>query len=274
MRHYSETPLQLDIRTGQFGILTKPSGDVRTTGFILLNSGLLHRVGPYRLGVELARALAKAGFATLRVDQSGRGDSPARPRISAEQAVAADVTMATEHLATLGVQKVVVGGLCSGADDALLVAPNVQNLAGLLLFDGYAPRTMKYYLRRYIPKLFKLKTYQNRIRRSVTNGVSTNIGLDESFRLWDPRDVMIKKLNALLDGEVALFTLFTQDADEVYYYDSQLNDALGNPKSDELLTEVFRPQATHLLPISEHRIEILNLVEKWATAHFPEFKTK
>ena len=60
------------------GVVTEPSGPARSTGVLLLGAGLLHRVGPARLHVELARALAAAGLPVLRFDYSGIGESEVR----------------------------------------------------------------------------------------------------------------------------------------------------------------------------------------------------
>ncbi|HHO68021.1 MAG TPA: alpha/beta hydrolase, partial [Gammaproteobacteria bacterium] len=58
------------------GVLTQPD-QVRPDlpVLVFLNAGLLHRVGPYRMHVDLARQLAARGYASLRFDLSGRGDS-------------------------------------------------------------------------------------------------------------------------------------------------------------------------------------------------------
>jgi len=63
------------------GIITEPppSDEVLARpAVILLNAGLLHRIGPNRVHVRLARRLAEAGFVVMRFDYSGIGDS--RPR--------------------------------------------------------------------------------------------------------------------------------------------------------------------------------------------------
>src|SRR5689334_20064244 len=56
------------------GIVTTPA-ETRAdrTGVILLNAGVVHRVGPNRLYVTLARRLAQAGLTVLRFDHSGIG---------------------------------------------------------------------------------------------------------------------------------------------------------------------------------------------------------
>jgi alpha/beta superfamily hydrolase len=47
-------------------------------GVVLLNPGIVHRVGPGRIYVKIARALAEQGFTVLRFDFSGIGDSSVR----------------------------------------------------------------------------------------------------------------------------------------------------------------------------------------------------
>ena len=61
---------------GLLGILTQTAAHrdgIPTV--ILLNAGLLHRVGPNRLSVDIARSLADLGYPCLRFDTSGVGDS-------------------------------------------------------------------------------------------------------------------------------------------------------------------------------------------------------
>ena len=87
---------------------------------ILVNAGAVYRIGPNRLYVELARALAAAaGALVLRADLSGLGDS--RPRAgSAENVVYSDHAVAdlgalVAWARTRGAREVAVVGLCSGA---------------------------------------------------------------------------------------------------------------------------------------------------------------
>src|SRR6185295_15161162 len=90
----TEEPLQFGQGGRLFGILTLPSMTARNAQelpvFVYLTAGLLHRVGPYRLHVRLARELAHMGFSSLRVDLAGTGDSPGRPGLTNQQSVEAD----------------------------------------------------------------------------------------------------------------------------------------------------------------------------------------
>src|SRR5438045_1954876 len=63
------------------GIVTEPTTQhphLARQAVILLNPGIVHRVGPGRIYVKIARALAKMGFVILRFDLSGIGDSAVR----------------------------------------------------------------------------------------------------------------------------------------------------------------------------------------------------
>ena len=59
------------------GVVSLPDKNreiINGPGIILLNSGLLHRVGPNRLYVKIARNAATSGLVAFRFDLSGIGD--------------------------------------------------------------------------------------------------------------------------------------------------------------------------------------------------------
>ncbi|MEF8794598.1 MAG: alpha/beta fold hydrolase [Thiohalorhabdus sp.] len=103
-------------------------------GIILLNSGLIPKMGPNRLYVTLARRLARQGFTVLRFDLSAIGDSPARSdtRPFRESSVI-ETQEAMDFLArTRGIETFLLGGICTGAVVAFrtaLVAEGVQGIA-------------------------------------------------------------------------------------------------------------------------------------------------
>src|SRR5690606_31730993 len=91
---------------------------------VILSAGIIHRVGPNRLHVELARALSAAGCTSLRFDLSGIGDSEKRSDgLPPLDASLADIREAADWLqATRGVDQLILVGLCSGADQGLIYA--------------------------------------------------------------------------------------------------------------------------------------------------------
>jgi hypothetical protein len=142
-----ETALLFGPEKSLVGVITDPPpGAVRPGGpaVVLLNAGLVHRVGPNRLYVRLARRLAARGLVTARFDLSGIGDS--RPAVErsgfAERAVAETRACVDLLAATRGARRFVVGGLCSGADHALLAAGEDARVVGLALLEPVsAPST-------------------------------------------------------------------------------------------------------------------------------------
>ena len=131
-------------------LATGPASSAGLPAIILLNAGIVHRVGPHRITVTLARRLAEAGHAVLRFDQSGIGDS--RPRaagVSYLESVIDDVRQGMAYLEkTSGARRFILGGICSGADNSLRAALVEPRIVGIALLDPYAYRTAGYYLRR------------------------------------------------------------------------------------------------------------------------------
>jgi hypothetical protein len=135
----TETALLFGAGKGLVGVITDPAagpGGGRPA-VVLLNAGLLHRVGPNRLYVKLARRLAASGFVVMRFDLSGIGDSRAAvDRTSFEERAVAETRAALDLLAaTRGADRFLVGGLCSGADNALRAALEDARIAGLALLE-------------------------------------------------------------------------------------------------------------------------------------------
>ncbi len=96
---------------------------------VFLNSGSDPHAGPGRAWVEYARDMAALGFAVLRVDLRGWGDSPdgeKAPGRPCDLQAFDDTEELVAHLRSEGWRKVVLAGLCSGAWVSLDVARRVS----------------------------------------------------------------------------------------------------------------------------------------------------
>jgi hypothetical protein len=103
---------------------------------VLLNAGLIHHVGPHRLHVKLARALAEQGISTLRVDLSAIGDSSVRPDSLPSQDLAVrEPKEIMDDLACRGHGRFVFFGICSGASLALQAASADPRVVGVALVN-------------------------------------------------------------------------------------------------------------------------------------------
>ena len=87
------------------GILTDPEPPVLSHDLpiiLLLNAGLVHRVGPHRLNVFLARELSTLSFPVFRFDLSGIGDSTRhKDNRSREDQILSDIQEAMNFLVAL-----------------------------------------------------------------------------------------------------------------------------------------------------------------------------
>jgi pimeloyl-ACP methyl ester carboxylesterase len=116
------------------GVLCRPDvAGADLPGVVLLSPGLLHRVGPNRLYVRLARALAADGFSVLRFDFSGQGDSPPRAdHLPLRHSAIAETRAAIDRLVAGGCSRVLLIGHCSGAVFSFLTAFEDERVAGVI----------------------------------------------------------------------------------------------------------------------------------------------
>ena len=119
------------------GIITDPPPAARGTSLpavLLVNAGLVHRVGPNRLYVKLARSLAALGCVVLRFDLSGLGDSTVRDdHLPFDQSAVSETQEAMDALRVArGVEHFLLSGLCSGALIALTTASCDARVVGVI----------------------------------------------------------------------------------------------------------------------------------------------
>ena len=155
------------------GILSLPLLPA-TTAVLIIVGGPQYRVGSHRQFVQLARHLAKQGFAVLRFDYRGMGDSEGE--IRAFDTIDADVGIALEALIKQGqgaIESVVLWGLCDGATAALLHWHTYRNpkITGMVLLnpwvrteEGLALTQVKhYYTQRLTESEFWLKLISGKV---------------------------------------------------------------------------------------------------------------
>jgi pimeloyl-ACP methyl ester carboxylesterase len=122
------------------GIITDPPEAKRSNGLpgiILLNAGIIHRVGPNRIHVKIARALAPMGFVVLRFDFSGIGDSKVRDdNLPFEESAVKETQEAMDYLsATRGVERFHLLGISSGAIVSYKTAGRDPRVIGATLIN-------------------------------------------------------------------------------------------------------------------------------------------
>lgn len=164
------------------GIVSMPDGAAQPLGVVIVVGGPQVRAGSHRQFVQLARAVAAAGFPTLRFDVRGMGDSEGAPRTFME--LDDDIGAAIDALLARvpSLRGVVLVGLCDGASAALMFADRHRGdprIAGLCLLNPWvrsaqtlAQAHVKHY---YIQRLCQGEFWRKLGRGKVGAGALTDL---------------------------------------------------------------------------------------------------
>jgi pimeloyl-ACP methyl ester carboxylesterase len=261
---------------GLLGVLTEPANaQANTPAVLLLNAGVLHRVGPLGWYVELARRLARLGCPVLRFDLAGIGDSPVRAdNLSEVERALADITSAMDYLArTRQVSRFVLIGLCSGAMFAHHAAVRDARIAGAVLLDGYGYRTLGYWRRYAMPRLLRRASWLNLLRRFAARFTARAAlarhprepQAETYFLDFPPRAQMAAELRTLLARGTALHFLYSGGLATQYFNDArQFREMYGDlDPTGTRLTVVYDERADHLYCDLAARAAMLARIEGW-----------
>lgn len=261
-----------------FGMMTMPENAQAAPVVVLFNAGLTYREGPYRLNVLLARELAKAGYIAVRVDLSGKGDTPERQGLTNRESVAKDWDHIKERIKTrYPDSKLLLMGLCSGADNAIKIAAESPAIKGLILLDPVVPADREYYKRVVIdgisnpynwirsPKI--LLRYVEKIFRKILKKTNDEIDLRDLPTL-DETSQAFKNLVSL-NGRV--LSVFTHSAAKYYNKQGQMVMSLEIDGLSELAEEEYWPWMRHLYVAQLHRDDLVARVKEWAVKHRKAF---
>lgn len=265
-----QRPLILGDKRQLFGFLTSPQTCSTEYGVLILNAGLLHHIGPFGLHVDLANKFATIGIPTIRLDQSGKGESPKRHGFSRSDSIIADYDDAHEALQQLGAKKIVLLGLCSGADDATLIASQRSSVGALVLLDGYARRNFRYYINYYKPRIWSFRRWRRFAKKLLQQVsppfnddlLSDTIPITISLREWPEDAEMIERYRNLLANGTRILSIFT--AGQNYYnYANQLAEIISAPEGRKNLEEVYLAHADHTYSTCSNRKRLVEYVSNW-----------
>jgi len=272
-----EEPLQLGEGGRLFGILTSPSIPRSNAQdlpvFVFLSAGLLHRVGPYRLYVRLARELAQMGFSLLRVDLAGRGDSPPRPGLTNQQSVAADFAEILVVLESrLGRLPLVLAGLCSGADNAIRLTLKEPRVVGMVLLDPICFLDRGFRLRVVVARYTNparhiawLKRRFKALTRPSGKTQEDDTSVDPlTFRNYPTREQLRAAFESIREREGQVLSIFTSYALGYYNKKGQLGRVLGVNGYQQFCTELFWPHVDHTYRLELHRRRLIEAIKTWA----------
>ncbi|MDO5102935.1 MAG: alpha/beta fold hydrolase [Lautropia sp.] len=203
--HYTERTIRFGPDHCLIGTLSLPVSPPLTPspGLILFNAGVLSRVGPHRLNVDLARHAALHGIPAIRFDLPGLGDSGfTRSNLPREAQELNAITAAMTQLASTPCSPTTfqIIGFCSGAELGLKIALKDTRVTGLTLIEPYyypnalsrplriMRRLSEYGLRRAIPRIHEILRYRLKTQAgSEASNTLPNPGIAEESGTPPPR---------------------------------------------------------------------------------------
>ena len=257
------------------GISGRPAVTRQAIGVIVLNAGMTHRIGPFRLHVSLCRRLNECGYPTLRFDMSTLGDSGASDESqSHNQQVIADVSDAMGLLGQQsGCTRFVLIGLCSGAANAHLVASNDNRVVGAVFLDGHAYPTIGYYLRHYIPRLTSPARLISFISRLLRRPAAEPV---PDFDVAPPAITQTRHdIAGMLQRGLKLCFIFTGGASGYFNHTRQFRECFGSRISEDAASSLYYlPRIDHTYILVEDRQQLLDIVQGWLCSSFPAAATE
>jgi pimeloyl-ACP methyl ester carboxylesterase len=274
---------------GTVTLCAAKSGATSDLGFVFFNAGVVHRIGPHRINVKLARALAKNGVASIRFDLAGLGDSGRHglnATISYSEQAAEDIRAAIDALAARSpATRFVLCAVCSGTVHSYAAAVRDPRIAGLILLDGYMyPTTRAQFnfwttrVRRRLGRDGLIGGIARLIKGAVTrdNAQARQEGREAAsarggpgfFADRLPKAEFARLLNGLASRGTRVLFVYAGSNLQHYNYAGQFKDAFSGHDLSPLIEDRFLPYADHTMTRVAAQREFVELVAAWTSRHF------
>ena len=289
MAAMNERPLVFGAVRSLVGIMTTPavefSGDTSLPALLILNAGLVHRVGPNRLHVKVARRMAERGFVSVRFDFSGIGESlPRSDSLPYTQSTVLEVREVMDAVTELtGIRSFCLMGLSSGALVSLETALTEPRVIGAAIVNphGFADSAEwgahvetlsegNIYARNLLTphswvRLLTGKTNYRRLAETLWYRVVRRKTKVENIS--SVVHEMQPKLSAFLGLKIRILLLFSEKDRSIVNFDEILGDRwqrnlCGNVEM------VIVPEANHTFAGPVHLEQAINTIDDWMTKGF------
>jgi pimeloyl-ACP methyl ester carboxylesterase len=274
---FKEQAVLLGQRRSLVGVVARPLVSYRTDepAIVILNTGIVHRVGHHRMFVTLSRILANQGRTVVRFDLSGIGDS--QPRNGGQSPLVsslADVKEALDSVAeTHQASRFILVGLCSGADHAVLYGHTDPRVVGLVLIDPTMPPTARYYFHyimqrlRHLSNWISVVTGRSGLLRLVSAHLQQRVrpqsdlqGLTMQNLQFSP--YLAKCYNASAVRGIKMLSVLTSVSAR-HTYQQQMLDAFPGVSSNNALRLEFFSDSDHLFSTDRERERLYGVIVDW-----------
>jgi pimeloyl-ACP methyl ester carboxylesterase len=260
--------------TSLVGIVTKAvsPASANRPAIVILNTGIIHRVGHHRMFVTMSRALGAVGYTVLRFDFSGIGDSsPRYDGLSLVDACMAEIREALDWLERDGAaSRMILIGLCSGADHAVLYGHTDPRIVGLVLMDPSIPPTLRYYVHYIGRRLRRLRSWFNVLSgrsRTLRMLMRHMLPIAQRYPLQNrvPRQTIERHYRNSVDSGIEILAIFTEETTRQTYRE-QMIEALPNVSFGDRLTLEFFPGSDHTFALESDRSRLIQVILQWVSA--------
>lgn len=279
--------------TSLVGIITDPretSDLTKLPAVILLNSGLLHRIGPNRLYVKIARQLATLGFVVFRFDLSGIGDSSVRSdHLPFAKSAVSETQEAMDYLnAMTSIHRFVLMGICSGAAISYKTACCDDRVVGAVLINAYGHlddgdetlrrslrnRTrLRHYWRILLHSSFRAKNWKKAITGKIVDyrnilitmfGFPLKMLLSRTHKTPSVKNKAATELHVLSERGVRLFLIHSEGDEGLDYLYVVLGDELKTWITNGTLNFEMIEGANHTFTMLWSQEHLIHSIQNWA----------
>lgn len=262
-----------------FGMVSLPSDVSNAPIVVALNAGLTSREGPHRLNVLAGRALAQAGYIAIRLDLAGKGDSPAREGMTNRDSVALDWKFIKHSISrSYGARRIIIMGLCSGADNAIKLGADDPDVHGMILLDAISPKDADFHKRQLHNKVTNVHKWIG-LPRTLLRRIRQLLGLErdayeemESLRDQPTAEDLDRCFRHMAACQGRVLAVFTSQATPHYNQQGQFAKALSIAGIGRCIDEIYWPLAQHLYPVQAHRDRLLGHIAEWGKANLAHFQ--
>ncbi len=286
------------------GVVTEPDSAAASNrpAVILANAGLIHRIGPNRVYVKLARSLAAQGYLVLRFDISGVGDSLPRPDLMpVEEFTIDDLVQAMDFLsAAYQVNQFTLMGHCAGSYHSIRTAAQDPRASAVVMInpDGGEAEWVDYdrkrklarYYENYYTKatlvdaerwrrFFKGQISYRNVIKNIFKNVIVNRLSGITFRLkrrFSPAPSSIENaqlftieaiLNKLTELDIQTLLIYSENSTGLERIQTSMGKRLKQLTTSGKLDLSVIPGADHIFSPLSTQAQLIEVIQNWLLIH-------
>jgi hypothetical protein len=166
--------------------------------------------------------------------------------------------------------RMILIGLCSGADHAVLYGHTDPRIVGLVLMDPSIPPTLRYYVHYIGRRLRRLRTWFNVLSgrsRTLRMLMRHMLPIAQRYPLQNrvPRQTIERHYRNSVDSGIEILAIFTEETTRQTYRE-QMIEALPNVSFGDRLTLEFFPGSDHTFALESDRSRLIQLILQWVSA--------